>query len=150
MSRKNMIYNRQTAVMILAVLGTLSLNGCQTNVSGEENNAKENAYMKQSYIKLSAEEAKELMDSTENYVLLDVREEDEYAQGHIQNALLMPYGEITERAEKELPDKEQTILVYCRSGRRSAIAAQTLAELGYTEVRDFGGIIDWTYDLETE
>jgi len=62
----------------------------------------------------------------------------------------MPYGEITERAENELPDKEQTILVYCRSGRRSAIAAQTLTELGYTNVKDFGGIIDWTYDLETE
>ncbi len=101
-------------------------------------------------MKLSAEEAKEIMDSTEDYILLDVREEDEYAEGHIKDALLMPYGEITERAENELPDKEQTILVYCRSGRRSAIAAQTLTELGYTDVKDFGGIIDWTYDLDTE
>lgn len=64
--------------------------------------------------------------------------------------MLIPYGEIKERAETELTDKEQMILVYCRSGRRSAIAAQTLAELGYTDVRDFGGIIDWSYDIETE
>ena len=61
----------------------------------------------------------------------------------------MPYGENKERAETELTDKNQTILVHCRSGRRSAIAAQTLAELGYTDIRDFGGIIDWPYDIET-
>ena len=136
-----MRYGKRIIFIILAAMGTLCFNGCQTNVSSGENNA---------YMKLSAEEAKEIMDSTEDYILLDVREEDEYAEGHIKDALLMPYGEITERAENELPDKEQTILVYCRSGRRSAIAAQTLTELGYTNVKDFGGIIDWTYDLETE
>ena len=130
-----MRYGKRIIFIILAAMGTLCFNGCQTNVSSEENNSEENAYMK-----LSAEEAKEIMDSTEDYILLDVREEDEYAEGHIKDALLMPYGEITER----------TILVYCRSGRRSAIAAQTLTELGYTNVKDFGGIIDWTYDLETE
>lgn len=140
-----MRYSKRIIFIILAAMGTLCFNGCQTNVSSGENNSEENAYMK-----LSAEEAKEIMDSTENYILLDVREEDEYAGGHIKDALLMPYGEITERAENGLPDKEQTILVYCRSGRRSAIAAQTLTELGYTNVKDFGGIIDWTYDLETE
>lgn len=140
-----MRYSKRIIFIILAAMGTLCFNGCQTNISSEENNSEENAYMK-----LSAEEAKEIMDSTEDYILLDVREEDEYAEGHIKDALLMPYGEITERAENELPDKEQTILVYCRSGRRSAIAAQTLTELGYTNVKDFGGIIDWTYDLETE
>ena len=105
-----MRYGKRIIFIILAAMGTLCFNGCQTNVSSGENNSEENAYMK-----LSAEEAKEIMDSTEDYILLDVREEDEYAEGHIKDALLMPYGEITERAENELPDKEQTILVYCRS-----------------------------------
>lgn len=140
-----MIYKRIKAIIILAVIGALCVNGCQTGASGEEMKTEETAYMK-----ISAEDAKEIMDSTDDFVLIDVREEDEYASGHIAGALLIPYGEIKERAETELTDKDQTILVYCRSGRRSAIAAQTLAELGYTDVRDFGGIIDWSYDIETE
>lgn len=140
-----MIYKRIKTIIILAVIGALCVNGCQTGASGEEMKTEETAYMK-----ISAEDAKEIMDSTDDFVLIDVREEDEYASGHIAGALLIPYGEIKERAEIELTDKNQTILVYCRSGRRSAIAAQTLAELGYADVRDFGGIIDWSYDIETE
>lgn len=96
---------------------------------------------------ITAKEAKEFMYSAEDYVLLDVREEDEFASGHLEGAVLIPYGSIAERAEAELPDKQQTILVYCRSGRRSAIAAESLAKLGYTDVRDFGGIIDWPYEV---
>ncbi len=138
------MYKKRIAVIILAIMGTLCINGCQTNVSSEENIAVENAYMK-----ISAEDAKEIMD-TKDFVLIDVREEDEYAQGHIEGAILIPYGEIEERAESELTDKEQTILIYCRSGRRSAIAAQSLVELGYTNVRDFGGIMDWPYDIVTD
>lgn len=138
------MYKKRIAVIILAIMGTLCINGCQTNVSSEENIAVENAYMK-----ISAEDAKEIMD-TKDFVLIDVREEDEYAQGHIEGAILIPYGEIEERAESELIDKEQTILIYCRSGRRSAIAAQSLVELGYTNVRDFGGIMDWPYDIVTD
>lgn len=87
------------------------------------------------------------MDDTNNFVIADVREADEYEAGHIKGALLIPYGEIGEKAGEELPDKEKIVLVYCRSGRRSAIAAQTLVELGYTDVRDIGGIIDWPYDI---
>lgn len=140
-----MIYKRIKTIIILAVISALCVNGCQTGASGEEMKTEETAYMK-----ISAEDAKEIMDSTDDFVLIDVREEDEYASGHIAGALLIPYGEIKERAEIELTDKNQTILVYCRSGRRSAIAAQTLAELGYADVKDFGGIIDWSYDIETE
>mgnify|MGYP002069537142 FL=1 len=136
-----MVYKRFKTVMILAVVAALCMTGCQTGSTDEET---ETAYMK-----ISAEDAKEIMDSTDDFVLVDVREEDEFASGHIAGALLIPYGEIEERAETELTDKEQTILVYCRSGRRSAIAARTFAELGYTDVRDFGGIIDWPYDIET-
>lgn len=99
------------------------------------------------YMTITAKEAKEFMDSAEDYVLLDVREEDEFASGHLEGAVLIPYGSIAERAEAELPDRQQTILVYCRSGHRSAIAAESLAKLGYTDVRDFGGIMDWPYEV---
>lgn len=96
---------------------------------------------------ITAEEAKAIMDSQEDYILLDVREQKEYEAGHIEGAVLIPYGSIGELAENALPDRDRTILVYCRSGRRSAIAAEELAKLGYTDVRDFGGIIDWPYDV---
>lgn len=126
-------------------MGIVCMGGCQNSISGAENEMTEHAYMK-----ISAEDAKALMDSTDGFALVDVREEDEYDAGHIEGALLIPYEEIAGRAEAELPDKEQTILVYCRSGRRSAIAAQTLVELGYTDVRDFGGINDWSYGVEKD
>ena len=98
------------------------------------------------YEQISGAEAKILMDSESGYIILDAREQDEYDEGHIPGAILIPYGEIADRAEKELPDKEQLILVYCRSGRRSKIAAEELVKLGYTNVKEFGGIIDWKYE----
>jgi len=93
---------------------------------------------------ISAETAKKMM--SEDHILLDVRTEEEFAEAHIEGAVLMPYDEIAMRAEAELSDKEAVILVYCRSGRRSATAAETLAGLGYANVFDFGGIIDWPYE----
>lgn len=99
------------------------------------------------YVSISAEAAKSLMDSESDYTVLDVRTPEEYAEGHIEGAVLIPYDEIENRAEDELPDKEKLILVYCRSGRRSKIAAQALAELGYINVKEFGGIIDWPYEI---
>ena len=99
------------------------------------------------YEQISGAEAKALMDSESGYIILDVREQDEYDEGHIPGAILIPYGEIADRAEKELPDKNQLILVYCRSGRRSKIAAEELVKLGYTNVKEFGGIIDWEYEI---
>lgn len=96
---------------------------------------------------ITAQEAKSIMDSQEDYVLLDVREQEEYEEGHIEGAILIPYGSIGELAENALPDRDRTILVYCRSGRRSAIAAEELVKLGYTDVRDFGGIMDWPYEV---
>ena len=98
------------------------------------------------YDQISGAEAKALMDSESGYIILDAREQDEYDEGHIPGAILIPYGEIADRAEKELPDKDQLILVYCRSGRRSKIAAEELVKLGYTNVKEFGGIIDWKYE----
>ena len=100
-----------------------------------------------SYDQISRAEAQALMDSESGYIILDVREQYEYDEGHIPGAILIPYGAIADRAEKELPDKNQLILVYCRSGRRSKIAAEELVKLGYTNVKEFGGIIDWKYEI---
>ena len=100
-----------------------------------------------SYDQISGAEAKALMDSESGYIILDVREQHEYDEGHIPGAILIPYGEIANRAEKELSNKDQLILVFCRSGRRSKIAAEALVKLGYTNVKEFGGINDWKYEI---
>lgn len=102
------------------------------------------------YMNITAEEAKKIMDTESEYVILDVRTEEEFAQGHIPGAMLIPDYAIREEAEKALPDKDALILVYCRSGRRSKNAAQILLELGYTNIREFGGILDWPYETVTE
>ena len=98
------------------------------------------------YEQINGAEAKALMDSESGYIIIDARTQEEYDQGHIPGAILIPEYEIADRAEKELPDKDQLILVYCRSGRRSKIAAEELVKLGYTNVKEFGGIIDWEYE----
>ena len=102
------------------------------------------------YMNITAQEAKEIMDTKEGYIILDVRTQEEFDSGHIPNAILIPDYEITARAETELTDKNQLILVYCRSGRRSKLAAEALVELGYTNILEFGGIIDWPYEVETQ
>ena len=99
------------------------------------------------YEQISGAEAKALMDSENGYIIIDARTQEEYDQGHIPGAILIPEYEIADRAEKELHDKNQLILVYCRSGRRSKIAAEELVKLGYTNVKEFGGIIDWEYEI---
>ena len=102
------------------------------------------------YEQISAEDAKKLMDTESDFIIVDARTTEEFAEGHIPDAVLIPEYEIADRAPSELPDKDQLILVYCRSGRRSKIASQALADLGYTNVKEFGGIIDWPYDVVTD
>ena len=97
---------------------------------------------------ITAAQAKEIMDSGEGYLILDTRTQEEYDEGHIPGAILIPYDEITQKAEAVLTDKDQMILVYCRSGRRSKLAAEDLVKLGYTNIKEFGGIIDWPYETE--
>ena len=101
-----------------------------------------------SYEQITQEEAKQIMDTTNGYILLDTRTQEEYDQSHIPGALLIPHTEIAQRAADELPDKDQVILVYCRSGNRSKQASEALAELGYTNVKEFGGINTWPYEVE--
>jgi len=98
------------------------------------------------YRKISASEAREMMETTAGFILLDVRTDEEFEEIRLNGAVLIPDYEILERAEAELPDKNALILIYCRRGRRSEIAARELAEMGYTNVYDFGGINDWPYE----
>ena len=98
---------------------------------------------------ISQEKAKEMMD-TQEVLILDVREQDEYDSGHIPGAVLLPLGSISEEsAARVIPEKDTTVLVYCRSGSRSKKAAKALAELGYTGIYEFGGIRTWTYGIES-
>nr|WP_317401434.1 rhodanese-like domain-containing protein [uncultured Gemmiger sp.] len=100
------------------------------------------------YTRISQEEAREMMD-TQEVLVLDVREQDEYDSGHIPDAVLLPVGTITEDTAAEIiPEKDATVLVYCRSGNRSKTAAQALADLGYTHIYEFGGISTWPYEVE--
>ncbi len=101
------------------------------------------------YIRIDAEEAKEMMEN-EDVIIVDVRTEEEFEEQHIEGAILIPDYEIEELAEEKLPDKDATILIYCRTGRRSENASRALIEMGYTSVYDFGGIVDWEYDIISE
>lgn len=100
------------------------------------------------YVNISAKEAKSIMDAQTGYIILDTRTQEEYDEGHIPGAILIPYDEIAEKAESILTDKNQLLLVYCRSGRRSKLACDDLVKLGYTNIKEFGGILDWPYDVE--
>ena len=121
--------------MLLVSLSLFGLSACQ----GDGNTA--------TYEQITAQEAKTIMDKELEYIIIDARTEEEFAEGHIENAIMIPEYEIAKRAEKELLDKNALILVYCRSGRRSKIASEELVNLGYTNVKEFGGIIDWPYEI---
>lgn len=101
---------------------------------------------KAGYQQISMEKAMELMDTETGYLILDVRTQEEYESAHIPGAICVPNESIGEEAPAELPDKGQLILVYCRSGNRSKQAAEKLVKLGYTNILEFGGIIDWPGD----
>ncbi len=100
------------------------------------------------YRQITQDEAKKMMDG-QDVIILDVREQDEFEAGHIKNAVLLPVGSINkETAAEVIPEKDSVVLVYCRSGNRSKTASQALADLGYTNVYEFGGIITWKYETE--
>lgn len=100
------------------------------------------------YTQISQEEAKNIIDTEPGIVIVDVRRKDEYDEGHIPGAILIPNETIYTTQPAELPDKEQKILIYCRSGNRSKLAAQKLADMGYTNIYEFGGINTWQYGTE--
>lgn len=101
------------------------------------------------YTHITQQEAKHIMDTEQDIIILDVRNPEEYAESHIKGAVNLPNPSITNREIAELPDKNQKILVYCLSGQRSRIAAKKLVFLGYTNVLEFGGINDWKYEIDS-
>lgn len=134
---------RHAALATLLVL-TLALTGC----AGADKTVTESATAqveKGTVTKIDAATAHERMSASDDYILLDVRTPEEYAEAHIAGAVLLTDSNIEAQAAEVLPDKDKVIYVYCRSGRRSAASSALLAEMGYTNVYDMGGIIDWTY-----
>jgi len=131
---------RRIVSIIAALVFLLAVSGC---ASEEASGGKEESYMR-----INAEKAKEMMENLEEFVLLDARTEEEFSEGHIPGAIVIPHDEIFERAEAEIPEKDVPVFVYCRSGNRSKTASKALFDLGYSEIYEFGGIIDWPYEIE--
>ena len=152
------IFTRKKYIIIpilLMLLTLLTLTGCdskdkqekvaeqtpeQTTNTAENNNT-------ESYHQISQEKAKVMMEADDGHVIVDVRTQDEFDEGHIPGAICIPNESIGDKQPSELPDLDQSILVYCRSGRRSKEASQKLTDIGYTNVYEFGGIIDWTGEV---
>lgn len=126
---------RLAFILIAAVI---LLTGC--SIGGTGNSA--------SYHQITQEEAKEMMTKNDGHVIVDVRRQDEYDEGHIPGAVLIPNESITDKQPEQLPDLNQVILIYCRSGRRSKEASQKLADMGYTNIYEFGGINTWNGEIE--
>lgn len=144
--------NRRTflnAVFLASVISLAGLTGCFGAPTGDNGNTNSDSGSNfNSYQQVDTEAAKELMDTEGDYVILDARTQTEYDEGHIPGAILIPHDTVATAAENALPDKDQLILVYCRSGNRSKEASQALVDLGYTNVVEFGGINSWPYEVE--
>ena len=138
---------RQILLFAALAASLTLLSGCAPSKT-KEDTAKESS-SKAAYHKISAEDAYEMMVSQE-VVIVDVRTPEEYDGGHIPNAILVPNESIGDDMPEALPDKEATLLIYCRSGRRSKDAAEKLLKLGYKSIYEFGGVIDWPYELVKE
>ncbi len=143
--RKQQAGRSRGYIGLIGLLCLLFLSGCirQQIMDGP-------GMMRNTYIEISQDTAKEMMSRDDDHVIIDVRRQDEYDAGHIPGAILIPNEDIDQERPEELPNLMQTILVYCRSGNRSKQAAQKLADMGYTNVYEFGGIITWTGETVTE
>ena len=124
--------------LIPILLSALMFTGCAGTSNHQTN----------TYRSITMDEAVAMMEQETGYIILDVRRLDEYAAGHIPNAINVPNESIGTSEIPELPDKDQLIMVYCRSGRRSKEASEKLVKLGYTNVVEFGGILDWKGEIE--
>lgn len=136
---------KQFALAFLCVVLVALLVGCNA-----ANKAKDDKNAEQSYTQISQETAKEMMAQDDGHVVVDVRRQDEFEAGHIPGAIMISNESIGTEQPEELPDLDQVILVYCRTGNRSKKAAQKLADIGYTNVYEFGGINTWTGEVVTE
>ncbi|WP_294487202.1 rhodanese-like domain-containing protein, partial [uncultured Ruminococcus sp.] len=131
------------AALVAAAAGLLI--GCAAKSTLTENTGEYSGYKQ-----ITQEEAKDMMAQDDGHIIVDVRRQDEFAAGHIPDAVCIPNETIDKMKPAELPDTEQIILIYCRSGNRSKQAAQKLADMGYTNIYEFGGIIDWDGEIITD
>ena len=131
-------------ILLPLLLILFILTGCAQKLDGD------GMIGKTTYIQIDQEKAKEMMAVNDGHVIVDVRRADEYAAGHIPGAILIPNESIGTEKPEQLSDKDQIILIYCRSGNRSKQAAQKLADMGYTNIYEFGGINTWTGEVVTE
>lgn len=132
-------YLAVTAALVLLV-------GC----ASEEIPQPQQTDVKPSYTQISQEEAARMMETNDGHIIVDVRRQDEFESGHIPDAICIPSENIDKEPPAELPNLDQVILIYCRSGNRSKQAAQKLADMGYTNIYEFGGIMDWGGDIVVE
>jgi len=140
--------NKKRITVAMLLLTALLVSGCAIDEPAQKSgqNTIQPSPPDAVYQKIAATDAQRIMEESDDYILLDVRTQEEFEQTHIKGAMLLPDSEIQDKAEEKLKDKDAVILVYCRSGRRSAQAAQQLVNMGYTKVYDFGGINDWPFD----
>lgn len=131
-----------TAVLFAIPAGCTALKGETEDMKGTTQS------LGKKYTDISPEEAKKRLDEEKGIILLDVRTEEEYIQKHIPGSILIPVDVLEKEAPSELPDKNASIFVYCKSGRRSVAAAEMLVKLGYTHVYNLGGVVDWPYKME--
>lgn len=136
-------YNKDEVMLVKKLIPILLAMLVFTACGQNKENTQEAVYMN-----ITAQEAKQIMDTQTGYVILDTRTKEEFDTGHIPGAIQISHDEVLEKAESVLVDKNQLILVYCRSGRRSKLAAEDLLKLGYTNIKEFGGILDWPYEVE--
>ena len=131
-------------IILIIIILTIIIIGVVCVMNRKKRNIENEVIIKH----VSMNDIVQIMDENENYIILDVRTQAEYNQGHIPNAICIPNETIDENVVNKLPDKNQMILVYCRSGNRSKQAAEKLKKLGYTDLIEFGGIIDWKGEIE--
>lgn len=131
-------------IILIIIILTIIIIGVVCIMNRKERNIENKVIIKH----VSMNDIVQIMEENENYIILDVRTQAEYNQGHIPNAICIPNETIDENVVNKLPDKNQMILVYCRSGNRSKQAAEKLKKLGYTDLIEFGGIIDWKGEIE--
>ena len=138
-----------TAVASLCLLLCSCGNGSSPSEGAWSEVQTTTAFAAATYQQITQEKAKAMMQAEDGHIIVDVRRQDEYDSGHIPGAILIPNESIGTEQPKELLDLDQVILIYCRSGRRSKEASQKLADMGYTHIYEFGGIIDWTGEVVT-
>ena len=139
---------KRVGIVLLVLLALIALGLWLLKVYVDQHVLDRDGMVNEGYVQITQEEARDRMAGGEDYILLEVRTQAESAEGHIPGAICVPNETIGSEPPAELPDRQQTILVYCRSGRRSKEAAQKLADMGYRQVLEFGGIVDWTAEIE--